>query len=175
MISPWFAQIIQLPPGPMPSEAPCPGPSFTPGWPPRACLPEAPGRRLTQTARAALSLHQRGLNVQGWQTARVMTKTHSLPQEPDHSSPPFMLWFGVFREKQRPSPCHSYVTTCIPVHLPPTPSTSFDKCSWITWDGPKGQGPETLPAWLSKATGKHSMCFREQVGFPPHKSSFVSV
>lgn len=37
-----------------------------------------------------------------------------------------------------------------PARLSPTPQTSFDKYSWITRDGPKGQGPETLSAFYLK-------------------------
>lgn len=41
---------------------------------------------------------------------------------------------------------------------PATPQTSFDKYSWITRDGPKGQGPETLSAFYLRAL-KSTLCF----------------
>lgn len=47
----------------------------------------------------------------------------------------------------------------LPPHPPPqTPQTSFDKYSWITQDGPKGQGPETLSAFYLRAL-KSTLCF----------------
>lgn len=149
---------------------------------PRATIERWPSRsprqsRLRRTRRHKLLVSAAAMaECSGLAAARDNDKKlNPWPPEPEYSPPQFMLQFGVFREKQCLSPCHSFVTTRIPAHPPPTPSTSFDKYSWITWDGPKGQGPETLPAWLSQATGKHSMYFREQVDFPPHKSSFVSV
>lgn len=133
--------------------------------------------RLTQIAWVAGVLTYGGSNALGcWETMLVAETSGDndsklnpcLKNLNTHHLDICAVWG--FQNKQRHL-CyyHTFITPCISARLPPTPSTSFDKCSWITWDGPKGQGPESLSAWLSKTTGKHSVCSREQVDFPLHK------
>lgn len=60
------------------------------------------------------------------------------------------------------SPLELYPARLFP---PPTPQTSFDKYSWITLDGPKGQGPETLSAFYLKALESTLCLWRRRQAF----------